>query len=289
MIPETISIYQVGQKIGSGSFGDIYIGKNKQTEEPVAIKVEDRDIRCRQLAREAHIYQQLGPEWRPRIHWMGKNEHSRFLVMDLMGPSIEDLFQHCNQTFSLKTTLLLGIQAITLLERLHQKRYIHRDIKPDNFVMGRGDQGHLLYLLDLGLSKKYQDDRGIHIPFKDGKDMVGTARYAGLHAHKGYELSRRDDLEALGHVLLYLLLGKLPWQGLPAMPKKQKYDKIAHVKRTTPLHELCKNVPLEFMEYMRYVRGLGFDEAPDYSYLRKLFEVLFQTRGYEWDYVYDWT
>lgn len=292
MIPETVSIYQVGQKIGSGSFGDIYIGKNQETNEPVAIKVEERDATCRQLAREALIYQRLGNDWKPKIHWLGRNDRYQFMVMDLMGPSLEDLFQHCNKKFSLKTTLILGIQAITLLERMHRRRYVHRDIKPDNFVMGAGDDGHTLHLIDFGLSKRIFDDRGSHIPYKEGKDLVGTARYTSINAHKGIEQTRRDDLEALGHVLLYLHQGKLPWQGLKSAPKEDRTSKVARIgwmKKSLTIQQLCNDAPLEFMEYMRYVRALGFDETPDYNYLRKLFQTLFDIRGYKMDYQYDWT
>lgn len=130
------------------------------------------------------------------------------------------------------------------IERVHEERIIHRDIKPDNFLIGGTELNKdNIYIIDFGLAKAYRDTDGKHIPYRDGKNLTGTARYASIATHKGKEQSRRDDLETIGHVLLYFLKGSLPWQGLPGKNKNDKYNAIKKKKLETPLEELCKGIP----------------------------------------------
>ncbi|MDR3736750.1 MAG: hypothetical protein P4L10_14600 [Acidobacteriaceae bacterium] len=172
---------------------------------------------------------------------------------------------------------------------MHNKSFIHRDVKPDNFLIGVGRKQHIVYAIDFGLAKRYQDPRTLeHIRYRDGKNLTGTARYASMNTHLGIEQSRRDDLEALGFVLMYFNMGCLPWQGLPAKTKKEKYDKIKEKKVHTSIAALCKGFPTEFETYLNYCRQLQFGEKPDYAYLKKLFKDLFVRQGYEYDYIYDW-
>lgn len=143
---------------------------------------------------------------------------------------------------------------------------MHRDIKPDNFLIGVGKRQHYVYIVDFGLAKRYKDPKtGDHIPYKDGKSLTGTARYASLSTHLGVEQARRDDLECLGFVLIYFMLGTLPWQGLRAKTKQEKYDNIRDKKKETSIEELCQGLPKEFALYMRYCRELGFEDRPDYG------------------------
>lgn len=188
------------------------------------------------------------------------------MVMDFLGPSLEDLFQSCKRQFDLKTVLMIAIQLVSRIQKVHEERLIHRDIKPDNFLIGGTDTTRdNIYIIDFGLAKCYKNTEGVHIPYKDGKNLTGTARYASIATHKGIEQSRRDDLECIGHVLLYLLKGQLPWQGLPGRSKNEKYNNIKKKKCETPLSELCKGDPVEFQEFMEFCRDLKFDETPDYE------------------------
>lgn len=225
----------------------------------------------------------------PTIKWCGTEGDYNVLVMELLGPSLEDLFNFCERKFSLKTVLLLADQLISRIEYVHSKNFIHRDVKPDNFLMGLSKKGNLVYIIDFGLAKKYRDARTHqHIPYRENKNLTGTARYASINTHLGIEQSRRDDLESLGYVLMYFNLGSLPWQGLKAATKKQKYERISEKKMSTPIEVLCKGFPTEFATYVNYCRSLRFDDKPDYAYLRQLFRNLFHRHGYAYDYIFDW-
>ena len=184
---------------------------------------------------------------------------------------------------------MLADQMLARLEFIHSKNFIHRDMKPDNFLIGLSKKSNIVHIIDFGLAKKFNDPKtNAHIPYKDGKSLTGTARYASINTHLGIEQSRRDDLEGLGYVLLYLLKGSLPWQGLPARSKKEKYTKILQVKTDTSVDVLCRGHPNEFMIYLNYCRNLGFEDKPDYSYLRRMFKELFSREEYDYDYLYSW-
>lgn len=156
--------------------------------------------------------------------------------------------------------------------------------------MGIGKRGNQVNIIDFGLAKKYRDPKThLHIPYRENKNLTGTARYTSINTHLGVEQSRRDDMESLGYVLMYFLRGSLPWQGLKAATKKQKYDRIMEKKMTTPTEFLCRGFPNEFAIYLNYTRSLRFDDKPDYSYLRKLFRDLFVREGFQYDYVFDWS
>ncbi|XP_078691908.1 casein kinase I-like isoform X10 [Branchiostoma floridae x Branchiostoma belcheri] len=282
--------YRLGRKIGSGSFGDIYLGTNISNGEEVAIKLECVKTKHPQLHIESKFYKMMqGGVGIPTIKWCGAEGDYNVMVMELLGPSLEDLFNFCSRKFSLKTVLLLADQLISRIEYIHSKNFIHRDVKPDNFLMGLGKKGNLVYIIDFGLAKKYRDARTHqHIPYRENKNLTGTARYASINTHLGIEQSRRDDMESLGYVLMYFNLGSLPWQGLKAATKRQKYERISEKKMSTPIEVLCKGYPSEFATYLNYCRSIRFDDKPDYSYLRQLFRNLFHRQGFTYDYVFDW-
>jgi len=258
--------FRVGPKIGSGSFGEIYAGTNVHTGEEVAIKLEPLKSKHPQLLYESKIYRVLqGGYGIPAVKWFGSEGDYNVLVIDLLGPSLEDLFNYCGKKFSLKTVLMLADQMLHRLEYMHSRSYIHRDVKPDNFLIGTGARKHVCHIIDFGLAKKYQDPRsGRHIPYLEGKNLTGTARYASINTHLGIEQSRRDDVESLGFVLMYFLRGSLPWQGLKATTKKQKYQRILERKQTTHPDQLCRGYPAEFRDYFAHCLGLGFEDRPDY-------------------------
>ncbi|TMW96429.1 hypothetical protein EJD97_007369 [Solanum chilense] len=283
--------FKFGRKIGSGSFGELYLGVNIQNGEEVAIKLESVKTKHPQLHYESKIYMLLqGGTGIPNLKWFGVEAEYNVMVIDLLGPSLEDLFNYCNRKFTLKTVLMLADQLINRVEYMHSRGFLHRDIKPDNFLMGLGRKANQVYAIDFGLAKKYRDlQTHKHIPYRENKNLTGTARYASVNTHLGVEQSRRDDLESLGYVLMYFLRGSLPWQGLKAGTKKQKYDKISEKKMLTPIEVLCKSYPSEFTSYFHYCRSLRFEDKPDYSYLKRLFRDLFIREGYQFDYVFDWT
>ncbi|KAK8008455.1 Casein kinase I-like protein [Apiospora marii] len=284
--------YRIGRKIGSGSFGDIYLGTNIISGEEIAIKLESVKAKHPQLEYEARVYKSLaGGVGIPFVRWFGTECDYNAMVLDLLGPSLEDLFNFCNRKFSLKTVLLLADQLISRIEYIHAKSFIHRDIKPDNFLMGIGKRGNQVNVIDFGLAKKYRDPKThFHIPYRENKNLTGTARYASINTHLGVGTAispRRYGVSGIRHALLLPWLS--PWQGLKAATKKQKYDRIMEKKMTTPTEVLCRGFPNEFAIYLNYTRSLRFDDKPDYSYLRKIFRDLFVREGFQYDYVFDWT
>eukprot|EP00252_Welwitschia_mirabilis_P021589 TRINITY_DN5575_c0_g1_i1.p1 TRINITY_DN5575_c0_g1~~TRINITY_DN5575_c0_g1_i1.p1 ORF type:complete len:245 (+),score=32.79 TRINITY_DN5575_c0_g1_i1:591-1325(+) len=232
--------YRLGRRIGNGSFGEIFLGTHVVTNEEVGIKRESVKTKHPQLVYESKVIRMLqggGPEGGiPSLRWFGVDGDYNIMVIDLLGPSLEDLFNFCNRKLSLKTVLMLADQLIQRIEYVHSRYFLHRDIKPDNFLMGLGRKANQVYMIDFGLAKKYRELTTFkHIPYRENKNLTGTARYASVNTHLGIEQSRRDDLESLGYMLMYFLRGSLPWQGLRAGTKKQKYDKISEKKLTTPI------------------------------------------------------
>eukprot|EP00756_Hemistasia_phaeocysticola_P024856 Hpha_TRINITY_DN15975_c1_g4::TRINITY_DN15975_c1_g4_i1::g.71333::m.71333/K02218/CSNK1, CKI; casein kinase 1 len=295
--------YKVGRKLGSGSFGEIYEGtildsSGRETSDCVAMKLEPVKTKHPQLLYESRLYKLLAgtggssrshPVGLPRVHWYGVEGDYNIMVIDLLGPSLEDIFCFMGRKFSTKTTLMLGDQMVARIQFVHERHYLHRDVKPDNFLMGCNKRAHHVYVIDLGLAKKYRDPKtGRHIPPKEGKALTGTARYASINTHVGLEQGRRDDLEAVGYVLMYFLRGSLPWQGLKAKDKQEKYTAIKEKKERTSTESLCKGFPQEFVTYLNYCKSLRFEEEPDYNYLRRLFRDLYHREGHKTDYVFDW-
>ncbi|KAF7317072.1 Protein kinase domain-containing protein [Mycena chlorophos] len=284
--------FRVGKKIGEGSFGVVFEGTKMLSNIPVAIKFEPRKSDAPQLRDEFRSYRTLnGTPGVPQVHHFGQEGLHNVLVIDLLGPNLEDLFDMCGRKFTIKTVCMAAKQMVTRVQAIHEKSLIYRDIKPDNFLIGvpGTKNANTIHIIDFGMAKHYRDPKTkVHIPYRERKSLSGTARYMSINTHLGREQSRRDDLESLGHVFMYFLRGGLPWQGLRAATNKQKYEKIGEKKQTTPISELCEGFPEEFAIYMNYVRKLGFEETPDYDFLRELFSKVLKSAGEEEDLVFDW-
>lgn len=201
------------------------------------------------------------------------------MVMDFLGPSLEDFFNFCNRKFSLKTVLMLAGQLISRIEYIHAQSFIHQNVKPGNFLMGHGKRGNQVNMIGFGTAKRYHDSE--HIPYCENQHPSGDAQYASINNHRGVGQSRRDDMESLGYMMLYFLRGSLPWQG--------QNNRIMNLKTTTSIEELCHGCPDEFAAYLNYTRSLSFDDKPDYSYLRGIFSELFARKSFQYDNCFDWT
>jgi len=282
--------------LGNGSFGTIVLGKDTVDDVEVAIKLEPVQARTPQLLHEAKVLKSLnGVEGFPKVHWVGVDDSKKYnvMVLDLLGPTLEDLFDFCTRKLTPKSVCLIADQLILRLKEIHTRGFIHRDIKPENFLVGLQNNSSLVFVVDFGLTKPYRSFRtGQHVQQKEGaakKDLVGTARYASSNAHLGLELSRRDDLESLGYVLVYLAKGILPWQGIKGATAKEKYEKIGVIKRNVPLNELCTGAPPPLLPFLEYTRQLGFEDEPDYGMLQGLFSQYSTSQKFHYDGIFDWT
>ena len=282
------SKFRTIKKLGEGSFGKVY--KAEYNNEYFALKFENRTKGQSLLENEATIMTYLKGPNIPLIKSFGYSGEYNILVMQLMDRSLEDIFNK-KKKFSVKTTCMLGYQMVNVLQYIHDRHIIHRDIKPDNFVMGANENNAHLYLLDFGLAKKYRSSRTlVQYPLIKKKKLTGTARYASIHALEELEQSRRDDLESVGYVLMYFLRGGLPWQGLKIRSKEDRYKKILAKKKETSSEELCKGFPEEFKEFVEYTRNLEYTEQPDYEMLsNKFVNLVTKKNGENFDYIYDWT
>lgn len=284
--------YKVGSKIGEGSFGIIFEGINLLNNQQVAIKFEPRKCEAPQLRDEYRSYRILNDvDGVPKAYFFGQEGVHNILVIDLLGPSLEDLFDWCGRRFSVKTVGQVAKQMIQRVQGIHEHNLIYRDVKPDNFLIGKPDtpEANMVYVVDFGMAKQYRDPKTkSHIPYREKKALSGTARYMSINTHLGREQLRRDDLESLGHVFMYFLRGLLPWQGLKAPTNKQKYERIGMKKQSTLVNDLCQGFPIQFAQYLTYVRNLKFDEEPDYDYLVGLMDKALLLIDAVEDGHYDW-
>jgi serine/threonine protein kinase len=255
--------YEILSKIGSGTFGSIYKGINTRTKEEVAIKVEKIDYDLKLLKNETKIYYYLrGIKGIPSVKWYGKDENNYYMVIDLLGDSLQTLMDK-EKKIKLSTCLKIGIQIIELFYFLHDRGFVHRDVKPDNFLFGFGENKKNIYLIDFGLCIFVADED----LDKVSKNLIGSLKYASINAHDYKSLRRKDDLESLGYMLLYFYLGSLPWENKKFLDKKEANDEIKRMKTDFLQNQ---NLPEAFKFYFRYLEN---NVNIDYSIIKKTFET----------------
>lgn len=247
--------YEFIEKIGQGCFGAIYRGRNIRTGEFVAIKVEAIQSETRLLKNESNVYQYLRDCLGiPKVKWFGKDETNYYMVIELLGPSLEQLKVE-RGTFTLQLVMQVGQQILGILQSIHEMGLVHRDIKPDNFLLGLNDKSKQLYMIDFGFCKKCS---AATTEPATTTGLIGSPNYASINAHGCIELSRRDDMESLGYMLMYLCLGNLPWAD-------SADEQSVRMQKLRVLEDL--RVPVVLIGYLRYVRSLKFNEPPDYKFL----------------------
>ena len=286
-LTEDYSIY-FHHQLGKGGFGQLYLGRNLKENDLVAIKVEERGSRSHLYA-EFQILKEIENEKGiPKVYEFHKGHKHNYLMMQLLGKSLDKLFTEMKRHFSIKTVSMIGYQMVQRIEYVHSKGYIHRDIKPGNFLIGKSSEKERLYIIDFGLSKKYIDKiTGKHVIYKEGKGLTGTARYVSLNTHYGIDQSRRDDIEGIAYNLIYFAKGKLPWQGVKTKNKKEKHKKIMECKEEYKEDKLCEGLPEEFPTLLKYARKLDFEEEPDYKNIKIMFKQLVLSSGYRMDWKFD--
>lgn len=289
IFPDIGDDFEILTKLKEGGFGEVFLAKNKKSNQEVVVKLEKNVIKAR-LVHEIRIYQYLAQDpcvkaHIPSIHFYGENNFEDYMVMDYMGLNLQQLLKLCGGKFSLKTVLMIADQMLERVQFIHSKGILHRDIKPDNFVIGRGEDNNKVFLIDFGSSDSYLDSQGRHIPWAETDPfMMATVLFASINNHLWQLPFRKDDLESLGFCLCYFLKGRLPWQGLIG-------ERIEYRTRSMKMHELptvYEELPEEFEAYVRYCRKIDWCEEPDYNFLKNLFKKLFINKGFELDYIYDW-
>ncbi|XP_057955630.1 casein kinase 1-like protein HD16 [Malania oleifera] len=280
-------LYKVERKLGKGGFGQVFVGRrvsggNDRTTGPgameVALKFEHRNSKGCNYGPpyEWQVYNTLGGSHGvPRVHYKGKQGDYYVMVMDMLGPSLWDVWNSSGQSMSSEMVACIAVESLSILEKMHSRGYVHGDVKPENFLLGQPmtAQEKKLFLVDLGLATKWKDSsNGQHVDYDQRPDMFrGTVRYASVHAHLGRTASRRDDLESLAYTLIFLHRGRLPWQGFQG---DNKSFLVCKKKMATSPEMLCCFCPAPLKQFLEIVVNMKFDEAPNYSKLISLFEGL---------------
>ena len=281
--------YKTSKILGKGSFGCVFQGINIKSKKMVAIKVEDKKSESNLLEIESSFLSLLKGYGIPKLIGYGKYGNFNVMIQEILGfnlMQIKNLISH----FTIKDIAMMGIQILDRIEFIHSKYIIHRDIKPENFTTGFEDIS-TIYLIDFGISRKYRSSKTLkHVKYALTGRMFGTVRYASYNASRGVEQSRRDDLESIANMLIYIYTGKLPWKGinLKDRQRKKKYLEMLLLKKFTSPEKICEGMPKEYVEFYKYCKNLKFEQDPDYEYLRNIFrKILINCMEYN-DYKFSW-
>lgn len=293
----TLSDYTICRHMGGGSFGQVYLAKSQKGRRYV-VKQEI----LREKGKRGHLLDEY-----KLIRYLQKNCTSivralhcesigayNFMVLDLKGPNLSELYSTCGKHFSSKCVVHMMLQLIPVFAHVHNHGILHRDMKPENIVIGAWPKEiKKLYIIDFGLAKQfiYRDpnnpSKKRHIPKRNPskipKDKItGTVRYSSRDSHYG-DQGRKDDLESLGNVMLYFLKdGWLPWMGIQAKTKAQKYEAILQLKIECNMEHLLYGNYREFRIFMQSVRDMDFEDRPDYNFYERLFQRLVKRKGWDW-------
>ncbi|KAG2113214.1 kinase-like domain-containing protein [Suillus discolor] len=259
--------FRLGDILGSGSYGVVYRARNIINDDELAVKLEPLINNSSSLEHEYHILKQLeGGVGIPRAVWFGREAAHDALVLDLLGPSLHDLFLKHNRKFSLRTILNFGDQLLLSLEHIHSRNYMHGDIKLQNVLVSHGASKNTVFIVDFSIAKEYWNSAAqSHMPFRQGRCLTGTPAFASINNHLGVVPGRRDDLESLIYMLIYFLHSSLPW--LTSDNEKLSSSSILACKVDTTIKVLCLGIPSEITTMLIYSRNLAFSEDPDYDYL----------------------
>ena len=268
----------------------VYSGKNIANDKRIALKFEERNTSQGDLEKEAFYLFQLKNIGIPNIISFGRYKKYNVLVEELLGKSLDKLFEENKnkpKIIRLKDMLLTGIQIIERIKFIHSNNIIHLDIKPANFLVGYLDDS-IIYIIDFGFAKKYRSSRGKHVQFSKTKYFTGNLKFCSPRLLKGFEPSRRDDLESLGYLLIFLFTGHLPWENSQGKNNYELIQKIYNSKALIPIKELCKDLPKEMIEFFKYIKSLKFEEDPDYSYLTNILKTILYKININNDMNFSW-
>ena len=280
--------YSIKHLISKGSFGEVYLGTNVLNNKDYAIKMERTSKGESLLKEEAYVLLFLKGPGLPNVITFGISGRYHILIENLLGKSIYNIWLEKEKKFNIKDTCMFAIQALERVEYVHSKNYLHRDIKPANFLVGNPDQSQI-YLIDFGNARKYRSSRtGKHLPFSRNYKIYGTTIFLSLNVLKGIEQTRKDELESLGLVIIYLYKGYLPWSNYKFKDIFQALEKIKAIKENLSMKQLCHGLPIEMFEYMNYIKNMNFEDTPDYRYLQSLFLNILKKIGEKNDLFFSW-
>jgi len=281
--------WTVSKKLGEGGFGAVY--KVADSTGEYALKVEGANEQIQVLKMEVFVLTELAKRAGRhfcKIEDKGRYGNFNFVVMTLVGKSLQDLRKEGpGQHMSMGTAIGCGIQCLESLEDLHGIGYLHRDVKPGNYTIGRIElnEQRKVYILDFGMCRKFTNEQGVIRKPRAAAGFRGTVRYAPVSCHLQRELCRKDDVETWVYMIVELVTGNLPWKSVQDMNQVGEYKK--RCRQEPFIKELFGGCPREFPEILVYIDGLKYYDTPNYSMCYGLMRRAFTSMGVQ-EFPYDW-